>query len=883
MPDLPSGTVTFLFTDVEGSTRLWELQPEPMRQALVRHDAIIEGETARHDGVVVRPRGEGDSRFAVFARATDAVVAAAAIQQALWNEPWPTNAPLRVRLALHTGEADLRDGDYYGSAVNRCARLRAVAHGGQTLLTQATAALVRPALPAGLTLSDLGEHPLADLARPERVFQLLQPVVATEFPPLKAPEAWSAALPVPATPFIGREREVTHLATRLRGPEVRLLTLTGPGGIGKTRLAIEVARALVVDFSDGVAFVALDAIRDAALVLPAIARAVGVPEGGDVPLERRLPQALRRRRLLLLLDNAEQVADGAPFLAALVGACPDLRLLVTSRAALRCSGEHEVAVAPLALPDPSADPARVRQSEAVQLFLARARAIRSDFVLTDANAAAIAAICRKLDGVPLALELAAARIRLLAPDALLARLDHSLAVLTGGARDLPERQRTLRAAIAWSYGLLDPAEQTLFRRLGVFVGGCTLEAAEAVGRSEALGLDPLDGVESLLAKSLLGQAGDGRFAMLGGVQEYAREQLVANGEEEESGRRHAEHFLAASAACWQLLVRADWAYWPPGFFECRAGLAADADNLWAAAGWLLERGRAEEGLRLACFAALTWSTQGRIAATRTAFEAVLALDVEARPSTTRAWALRVAWMLATRQGDYPEGQLLAEAFLSVARTIGSRPATAIALSILGIALRELGVYEPALTAMAECRTLWQALGDRQQAAHELIRQGEVYQARGEWGRARAAYERSVVELQELGKPAPRLHHHLGSVSLEEGDLVAARRWFGRYVREPALFYFSATGSLSALADYAELAAAEQRPALALRLAGALAAHGSAAGVSLQPTERQALDRWLAKARQALTSDEAETAWREGQELTPDQALAEVLAAPDGNE
>ena len=388
MPDLPTGTVTFLFTDIEGSTILWEQHSDAARSALVRHDALVEQIVAECGGVVVRPRGEGDSRFAVFARPSDAVTAAATLQQALYAEPWLIPAPLRVRMALHTGEADVRAGDYYGSAVNRCARLRAVAHGGQTLVSQTTHALVCDNLPPHFTLRDLGEHRLKDLVRSEHIFQLDVPDLPTTFPPLKSLELHPNNLPLQPTPFIGREQELERVRQRLGQPDVRLLTLTGPGGTGKTRLALQVAAELLDDFRDGVWVVELAPVGDPVLVPSTIAAALGIKETAGQPVLASLTAFVRDKQLLLVLDNFEQVVTAADVVADLLGAAAHLKILVTSRVVLGVYGEHDLLVPPLALPDLKRLPRleQLTQYEAVRLFVERAQAAKVDFQVTNQNA-----------------------------------------------------------------------------------------------------------------------------------------------------------------------------------------------------------------------------------------------------------------------------------------------------------------------------------------------------------------------------------------------------------------------------------------------------------------------------------------------------------------
>jgi predicted ATPase/class 3 adenylate cyclase len=547
MAEAPSGTVTFLFTDIEGSTRLWERSQERMQSVLAQHDVLLREGIERQGGYVFKT--VGDAFCAAFPAAPEALAAALSAQRALAREE--ALAALRVRMALHTGAAEERGGDFFGPPLNRVARLLAAGHGGQVLLSRATQELVRDSLPAGAFLRDLGEHRLRDLTRPEHIFQLTAPELPSEFPPLRTLELRLHNLPLQPTPLIGREKEVHEVTERLRRSEVRLLTLTGPGGTGKTRLALQAAAELVEEFEDGVFFVNLAPLTDPELVPSSIAQVLGVRETGGRSLPERLHEHLRERRMLLVLDNFEQVVEAAPVVTALLAAAPRLKVLVTSRTALHLRGEKGYVVPPLSLPDPKQLPPleRLGQYEAVRLFIERALDVRGDFAVTDENAPAVAEICHRLDGLPLAIELAAARIRILSPEALLRRLENRLKLLTGGARDLPERQRTLQATIGWSHDLLSEAEKVLFRRLPVFTGGRTLEAIETVCDAEGeLGLDVLEGVTSLVDKSLLRQeegiGGEPRLVMLETIHEYAREKLEESGEGQEIRRRHAEFFLA---------------------------------------------------------------------------------------------------------------------------------------------------------------------------------------------------------------------------------------------------------------------------------------------------------------------------------------------------
>jgi predicted ATPase/class 3 adenylate cyclase len=537
MADSPTGTVTFLFTDIEGSTRMWEQDPQAMSDALARDDDILQNATQSSGAHVFKT--VGDAFCVAFSDASDALEAALASQRSLSAEGWEEGFVIRARMALHTGSVEESGGDYFGPPVNRVARLLSAAHGGQTLLSSATTELVRDTLPEGTELRDLGERRLKDLFRPERVFQLAAPGLPSEFPVLRTLEGYPNNLPLQPTPLVGREREVAEIADRARSEEARLLTLTGPGGMGKTRLALQAAADLLEEFEDGVFFVVLATITDPELVAFTIAVSLGVKESGDQPLEEGLKAYLREKNLLLVLDNFEQVLEGASLVGELLGTCPKLKILATSRIPLRLYGEQEYPVPPLALPDPRVLPPVevLTQYEAVRLFVERARAVKADFFVTNENAPAVAEICARLDGLPLAIELAATRIRILPPQKMLERLSNRLKLLKGGARDLPTRQQTLRGAIDWSHDLLEEDEKTLFGRLSVFSGGRTLEAIEEICDPEG-DLDALEGVESLVEKSLLkqeeGPYGEWRFVMLETVQEYSREKLGESVEAEES-------------------------------------------------------------------------------------------------------------------------------------------------------------------------------------------------------------------------------------------------------------------------------------------------------------------------------------------------------------
>jgi predicted ATPase/class 3 adenylate cyclase len=549
--ELASGTLTFLFTDLEGSSQLWERFPNAMTPALARHDAILRTAVEAWDGQVIKTTGDG--LMAIFSSVTAAVQACITAQRGLREEPWADTGDLRVRMGLHSGEAETRVGDYFGPTVNRAARIMSVGHGSQVLLSAATAALLMDQLPDQVTLQDLGEQRLKDLGRPERVFQLVHPDLLHDFPPLATLNSRPNNLPIQASTFVGRDAELEHVRVRLNDDHVRLLTLTGAGGTGKTRLALRAAAEQIDKFSDGVFFVDLSAVRDAQSLLAVTARTIGVSETSDPTLLEDVKSWMRNQHVLLVLDNFEQITAAAPTLVDLLGECRGLRMLVTSREALHVRGEHLFAVPPLSLPasgpgDRSA--AALGRYEAVQLFVDRAQEVKPDFQLSDTNAAVVADICRRLDGLPLAIELATARLRLFTLEALRQRLDTRLKVLTSGARDLPARQQTLRATIEWSYQLLDATEQRLLDLLSVFAGA-EFEAIEVVaanvGQVTETGTDVMNGLASLLDKSLIRQDDEGkaepRLIMLETIKEFAAERLNEQAEFHASaGRAHANYF-----------------------------------------------------------------------------------------------------------------------------------------------------------------------------------------------------------------------------------------------------------------------------------------------------------------------------------------------------
>jgi predicted ATPase/class 3 adenylate cyclase len=921
MADLPTGTVTFLFTDIEGSTKLWEKSPRGMQIALARHDAILWEAIEGHGGFVFKT--VGDAFCAVFPTAIGAFEAALTAQRTLLSEEWGEEiGTLRARMALHTGAAHERDGDYFGPPVNRVARLLSAGHGGQVLLSSSTQELVRDHLPADTHLRDLGEIYLRDLARPERTFQLTAAGLPSAFPPLRTLDRFLNNLPPQATPLIGREREVEEVCGRLRSPGARLLTLVGPGGTGKTRIAVQAAAELVDEFEDGVFFVPLAAIADPALVAPTIARVLGLSEDGAQPPEELLESYLRERQVLLLLDNLEQVIESASVVDGLLSNAADLKILATSRIPLGLYGEHEFPVGPLSLPDPEDLPTleNLTEYEAIRLFVERARAVKPDFSLAEENAPAVVEICAKLDGLPLAIELAAARIKLLSPRVLLDRLGNRLKILTGGARNLPERQRTLRNAIEWSYELLDEGEKMLLGRLGVFSGGATLEALEAVCDARGdLPTDAFDGAASLLDKSLLrqeeGREGEPRFVMLETIREYARERLERSGEAEAVRRAHAEYFLVLAEEAEPMLWGEEDAAWLDR-------LEQDHDNMRAALSWAIAHEEGELALRLSGALQWFWFARGHYSEGRSWLEQ--ALDKEDRASAeARAKALDAVGWLAHEQGDIDRAADAAEQGLKLSNKAGVGNVVVADLKhVLGETARQRGDYDLAMEFYEESHRLYREAGDRRGVAWSLGSLANVAGDRGDHERAKRLYKEGMVLSRRLGgaRPLGAYLLSLGYEFLLEGDLERAvelneeaAALFRKQGRRGDLQYVLANlGWVALLQGHHERAEAIHRECLVLcrdlgdrltasesleGLACSAAARGEAGraavlfgaaeavrettGYQLAPRDRSLREPYLA----AVRSQEGEAAWsaarEEGRSMEFEDAVLYALEHPNG--
>lgn len=734
MQENPAVT-TFLFTDIEGSTRLWEEQPERMRLALAQHDVLARRAVENRGGSVVKTTGDG--LHAAFGDPLDALVAVIELQQSLAAPDATHGVVLRVRCGLHVGVVERRDNDFFGTAVNRAARIMSVAHGGQVLVSQALAALVGARLPSRMTLRDLGLARLRDLAQPERVYQLVHPSLRESFPALRSLEAIPNNLPQQVTSFIGRDRELGEIRELLR--RARLVTVVGAGGLGKTRVSLQVAADALDDFPDGVWLVELAPLADPQLVPEAVASVLGVKEEAGRSTAQALARHCTDRRLMLILDNCEHLINACAELAAtLLQSLPELKILASSRERLNIRGETTYSLPPFVAPDPRAKAtiAELAHSDAVRLFIERAIAAQPSFRASGSNAACIAEICYRLDGIPLAIELAAARVRAIGIETIAARLNDRFRLLTGGDRSALPRQRTLRALIDWSHELLSEPERVLFRRLPVFAGGFSLEAAETVAADDALpSTDVLDVVARLVEKSLVMLDVDGaHYRMLETVREYAAERLQASGEAYAVRNRHLLYYGALAERTWPELFGA-------GQANALARLDVERENLLAAHAWCDHADNGvEHGVRLVHALKSYWINRGLAElGHRLAFEA-LARTRAGEQTMWRCRALFNTGQIACWLGRYVEAQACLDESLTIARALGDTKRIAAALQPLGMACLGLGDPVGARGHLEEALALAREQGDQHDLVAALNAMAQFHRTQGDVEAAMPLYE-----------------------------------------------------------------------------------------------------------------------------------------------
>jgi predicted ATPase/class 3 adenylate cyclase len=866
--DLPTGTVTFLFTDIEGSTKLLRELGEAYGPVQDDHMRQMREAIAEAGGTEIRT--VGDAFFAVFPTAAGAVRAAVAAQRAFASHRWTQGQPLRVRMGMHTGEGRLGGDDYLGLDVNRAARIAAAGHGGQVLVSEATRGLMAEVLPEGVALRDLGEHRLKDFDAPQRIHQLAIEGLPADFPPLKSLEI-PTNLPPELTSFLGREAELEEIGRLL--DSTRLLTLTGPGGSGKTRLALRAASNVLNRFQDGVYLVELASVTEADLVPGVIASVLGGGERGPRSVIETLQIELRHRTLLLVLDNLEQVIEAASAVATLLAAAPEIRFLVTSRSPLRIRGEQEFPVPPLDLPDPAQlpPPGDLTRFEAVALFVERATAIDPHFALNAENAPAVAEICRRLDGLPLAIELAASRLRLLSPATMLERLDRALPLLAGGSRDVPDRQRTLRGAIGWSYDLLSTSFATLFRRLCVFAGGFTIAAAEAVSDPDGeLGLETMGGLEALLDSALVRRRADmmggDRFETLQTVREFGLDRLVEHDEASAVGRRHALFFLDLAEAAEPKLRG-------PEIGLHMGMLHLEHDNLRTALAWALEADEGEIALRMVSALWRFWHLHGDLTAGRRWIDQALALPSAAARTAPMAKALIAAGSLAYWQQDEPATSASYAEALAIFNEIGDEAGIAGAKYNMAFALSLSGEVPEAVEMFRASRATFEARGEKRGVADSLFGLSIACRLRGEFVTARAAAEEGLRIHDELGDffGVYGTLYALGRVAAEMGDTETARLHFLRAL-EMAEQFGDRTGIALSMDNLVDREIRRGNTVRAMRLAGAADAIKEGVGGEAPP-ELVDLPDPRERVRETLSEEEIEAAWGEGRAMTLEEAVA----------
>ena len=849
---LPTGVVTFMFTDIEASTKLVHQLGDQYPKALDLHNRLLRDAFARHGGVEVVTTGDGF--FVAFAAATATVDAALEAQRALMAQQWPQGAAVAVRIGIHTGEPTVVDGDYVGLDVHRAARIAAAAHGGQIVMSEATHAL----LSGSVDVKDLGTHHLKGLDEPEQIRQVVAHGLRADFPPL-ASLTPPTNIPNRIDPIVGRTAEIDELRGLLTETGERLVTIHGPGGAGKTRLAIHVAAGLLEHFAHGTFFVDLTAVM-AEGVQTAVTDVLGLSLETDAS-EVALGDSIGSKQILLVLDNFEQAIGAADRVSDVVQSCPNLRVLVTSQVVLRVRGEREFPLAPLTLPTDESVEAVLR-SDAARLFAQRAAAALPGFEIDASNAPAINRICRMLDGLPLALELAAARTRVFSISELVERLDDSLGLLAGGSRDAPSRHQTLRATVDWSYGLLSPSDQAFFRDFAVFNGGATMAAVEAVATSEGDALDALMTlVEHSLIRRLEGQE-ESRFSMLQTIRSYALELLDADPDHATIRERHATFYSQLATTDQEGRDQV---------------LEKEVDNCRSALEWWLHTAKTDgsdggiAALRLADALGRFWYRHGHAVEGITWFERALVPATDPPPELLAA-TLRHLGILVEATRDLQRAQVLFEEALDHYRAAGSQEGQAACLNSLGVVMRSLGNLDEAEGFFERAIAFRRDLGNEAGLSTTFSNLGITATDRGDFARAQELFETALsIDRKLKDEWATTVDaNNLAVVHFERGDSELAIE-----MSEQALRGFSENGDLDGIAESLEISAgiagASGDPVRAARLAGAADALRSAAGLPLAPPDRTRFERWMDAARAAASPEDFDRSWNEGAAMTPQQA------------
>jgi predicted ATPase/class 3 adenylate cyclase len=858
---------TFLFTDIERSSELWETHPQAMGRALAQHDTLLRGVFEQHSGHIFKT--VGDAFCVAFPGTHNAVKAAIATQRALAATAWEETGPLRVRMAVHDGEAEQRDNDYFGPTLNRVARVLSVGHGGQTLLTHVAADRVRGSLPSEVTLRDLGERRLRDLRQPERIFQIVVHDLPDNFPPLRSLEILPNNLPAQVTSFVGREREMAEIKRLF--PATRLFTLTGPGGTGKTRLSLQIAADLLDQFQHGVWLVELSTVSDPALIPEAMINAVGIREESNRSPLNTLVEALRTRKLLLVLDNCEHlIADCAQIVSTILRSCPQVKVIASSREALSIEGETIWGLHPLSVPDffrdePALNMEELAHLEAVQLFVERATAVRPEFRLTEENAALVARICWRLDGLPLAIELAAARVKLLPLAQVLERLDDRFRLLTGGSRSALPRQQTLGALIDWSYDLLSEPEKILLRRLSVFVAGRTLEMAEAVCATAGLERrDIFDLLCSLADKSLLvvetAPDGETRYTMLESIWDYADDRLTQHGEGAAFRRRHLEYFTSFAEKAEPHLFGADLKTW-------LERLAIEQPNLKRAIRTSVEENATELGLRTAGALTRYWEIRSYLTEGYEQFLELLArADASLRPDVRAKAELgcaRLAWC-QDRDEDAIRHYRAAQA---IYETLGLKTEVAQIEAFLGLTERNEGNYAQAKIHFEKARIMGEELGSERVLMTAMSGFSTVLAAEGDFAQSRLLKERCIRAFQAMGDRwiVAAITGSLAKVCFAEGDFKASRQYIveALAITRDLGNNWSVPYAIEAIADVCVL---ENEGPKAVRLYGAASAHRESLALAFSATEKISYQAALDRLHQAVPEPQFQEEWKNGQAL-----------------